>query len=51
VDDPRGGPDQDVGVPDGGHAMPGRGFDPDPNRARLEIDRREGFDFAGEKNG
>jgi hypothetical protein len=39
MNDLRGGPDQDVGVPDGGHAMLGRGFDANRDRARLEIDR------------
>ena len=39
VDDLGGRPDQNVGIPDGRHAMLGDGLDADRNRTRPEVDR------------
>ena len=37
-DDMRGGPNQDVGIPDGRHAMLGRRLDPDRHVAHAKVD-------------
>lgn len=41
-----GGPDQDVGVPDRGHAMIGDGLDADGDVARCEVYRRDAMGFG-----
>ena len=46
LDDLGSGPDQNVGVPDGGHAMFGDGLDADCNVARTEVDRRRAVGFG-----
>lgn len=46
VDNLTGGPDQNVGIPDRGHTVLGRGFDPDRHFAHAEIDRRHAADFG-----
>ena len=40
LDDLAGGPDQHVGVPDGGHAVLGHGFDADRDVVHPVVDRR-----------
>ena len=50
VDDLGGRPDQNVGIPDGRHAMFGDGLDADRNRTRPEVDRGQASGLGeGEK--
>ena len=44
-------PDQDVGVPDGGHAVIGRGLDPNGDLARMEVDGRHAPGFGQAEEG
>jgi hypothetical protein len=46
LDDLRRGPDQHVGVPDGGHAVLGDGLHTDDDGAGLEVDRRQSLRLA-----
>ncbi|EJN03492.1 hypothetical protein PMI41_02486 [Phyllobacterium sp. YR531] len=46
LDDLGGRPDQDVGVPDGGHAVFGNGLHTDNDGAGLEVDRRQSLRLA-----
>jgi hypothetical protein len=51
IDDLRGGPDQNVGVPDGRHAVLGHGLDADRDRSGSKIDGRQALRLASEKKG
>ena len=46
LDDLGGRPDQHVGIPDGGHAVLGDGFDTDDDGAGFEVDRRHPLGLA-----